>query len=119
VSAAADLDRARFSDDWHFLQLSRAGAVPRPLPYLPPAAVAQVGPQLEAVDLVCDGVGDVLWAVDRTILSADGRPRPMAPPPAGAPRVPPAPRRRPTGSGQPSARPSTPTACALASPDQS
>jgi hypothetical protein len=84
VSAAADLDQQRGSTAWRFLELSRTSAVPGPLVFLPPAATSLDGPTVEAVDFARDDVADVVWAIDRTALGADGRPRTIAPSPAPA-----------------------------------
>jgi hypothetical protein len=53
------------------------------LVFIPPAASPQlVGPTVEAIELARDDVGDVLWAIDRTLRGANGRPRQVTTPPA-------------------------------------
>ncbi|HWU87836.1 MAG TPA: hypothetical protein VN253_11200, partial [Kofleriaceae bacterium] len=85
VSAAVDLDQLRGSTAWRFLELSRTGAVSGPLLFLPPAAVSLDGPIEEAIDVVRDDVGDVVWAIDRTALGADGKPRTLSTSPGASP----------------------------------
>lgn len=77
ISAAADLDQQRGSTAWRFLELSRTG-VAGPLVFLPPASASLDGPAVEAIDVARDDVGDVVWAIDRTALGADGAPRTIA-----------------------------------------
>jgi hypothetical protein len=72
VRSAAELDGA--ARRWKFCETTSDGV--RPLLFIPPATGAQVtGPTLTAIDFVRDDVGDVLWAIERIALGADGRPR--------------------------------------------
>lgn len=74
VQSAAALDGPATS--WRFCELAHGPKVPAPLVFVPPAAGPQLaGRTLEAIDLSRDNIGDVLWAIDRTLLGADGRPR--------------------------------------------
>lgn len=74
VYSAAELDGAATA--WRFLELTREPKVPGPVVFVPPAGSPQlVGPSVEAIELARDDVGDVLWAIDRTLRGADGRPR--------------------------------------------
>ncbi|MBK7074134.1 MAG: hypothetical protein IPH44_17700 [Myxococcales bacterium] len=75
VRAAADLDADRGDSSWRFLELSRDAGLDGPLVFIPPAVTAMSGPVLAAVDFARDDVADVLWAIDRITLGADGRPR--------------------------------------------
>jgi hypothetical protein len=84
VSAAADLDRQRGSTAWRFLEVASA-TVAGPLVFIPPAAAALDGPTVEVIDFIRDDIADVVWAIDRTALGADGRPRTIVATPAPAP----------------------------------
>jgi hypothetical protein len=79
VSAAADLDHQRGSTAWRFLELTRPDTVAGPLLFVPPAAAALDGPTVEAIDFVRDDTSDIVWAIDRIALGADGQPRTLAP----------------------------------------
>jgi len=85
VRSAAELDGP--TSPWKFCELTHQPKVRGPLVFVPPASGAQlVGPTLEAIDLSRDDVDDVLWAIDRKLLGADGRPRDVpAPAPAEIP----------------------------------
>lgn len=74
VRSAAELDGP--GRMWSFCELARSPQVAGPLMFIPPAAGSQIsGRTLEAIELARDDMGDVLWAIDRTLRGADGRPR--------------------------------------------
>lgn len=82
VRSAAELDGP--GRMWSFCELARSPQLAGPLIFVPPAAGSQLsGRTLEAIELSRDDIGDVLWAIDRTLRGADGRPRDVdvSPPP--------------------------------------
>jgi hypothetical protein len=77
VRSAAALDGPETA--WRFCEITHAPKVPSPILFVPPASGAQLtGRTLEAIELARDDVGDVLWAIDRTLRGADDRPREVA-----------------------------------------
>jgi hypothetical protein len=92
VSSASQLDGP--GGPWRFCELASMGDVPAGLVFVPPASADLVGPAVGAVDFGRDDTSNVIWAIDRIRLGADGRPREVAlpPPPAREPRPADAPR---------------------------
>jgi hypothetical protein len=83
VRSAADIDGD--ASPWRFCELTRAPGIAGPLLLVTPAASEPiVGRPLEAVDLARDELSNVLWAIERTRVGADGRPRTIPPPIATA-----------------------------------
>jgi hypothetical protein len=89
VRSAAELDG--HDRTWRFCELTHTAKVPAPLVFVPPAAGTQLaGRTLQAIELARDDVHDVLWAIDRTLRGADGRPRSveLTPPTSPSPESP-------------------------------
>jgi hypothetical protein len=86
VPSTAELDGA--AGPWRFCELSSAPGGAPGLVFFPPAGSDVTGPPVGAVEYGRDDTSNVVWAIDRIRLGADGRPRDVAipPPPPSAPR---------------------------------